>query len=84
MPTRRRNFRSAFGAKTVLVLGLMVPSALAVPVVAPASGIAAGITAPRASLTATADRLTTTEPMALALLGSGLLGVAFLIRRLQS
>jgi hypothetical protein len=83
MPTRRHDFRAGFGARILLLLALTVPSALAASVVSPASGITAEITASKGSFT-TSNHLIATEPVALALLGSGLLSVAFLIRRLQS
>lgn len=69
MPIRRSEFRKAFWPKVALLVGLVVPSALAVSV--------ARITTIKASLT-------TPEPAALILLGSGLISVALLIRRFQS
>jgi len=74
--TRRRpDFRKPFGAAILLLLGFMAPSALAV--VAPANGITVGIAT-------SMGRLTATEPAELALLGSGLISLSFLIRRFQS
>jgi hypothetical protein len=75
VPTKKRDFRKTFGVAVLLLLGFMAPSALAV--IAPSHAIIAGITT-------SMGRLTATEPAGLALLGSSLIALSFLIRRFQS
>jgi PEP-CTERM motif len=84
MATRKRDVHKLVGAAIFLFLGLT--PALALPVAVPAQSLPTVISnaKPAAAGFTGVDLFPATEPAALALLGSGLLGVAFLIRRMQS